>query len=294
VNLPPFSRQQKFVKLHLIMSGFDDLGVFFSDNFGSEAQSEDGQIQFQAVKRKFKDFFRQFHEGNFEYRYRDQLKRNCNLHQFWCEVSIDDVSNFDETLADKLLKEPMEYMSLFEEAAKEVADEVTRPRPADDVDEISDVQVMLKSDAHCTFLRNLKSENIAKLVKVSGIIIAASGIKAKATKISIQCRSCRTVLPNISIKPGLEGYTLPRKCNSSQTGRPSCPIDPYFIMPDKCKCVDYQILKLQENPEDVPNSEIPRHMQLYCDRYLCEKIVPGNRVTLIGIYSIKKITRTTT
>ncbi|CAM1154328.1 MCM5 (predicted) [Pycnogonum litorale] len=29
-------------------------------------------------------------------------------------------------------------------------------------------------------------------------------------------------------------------------------------------------------------------------RYLCEKIVPGNRVTLIGIYSIKKITRTTT
>lgn len=53
---------------------------------------------------------------------------------------------------------------------------------------------------------------------------------------------------------------------SDQTGRPSCPIDPYYIMPDKCKCVDYQILKLQETPEDVPNSEMPRHMQLYCDR----------------------------
>ena len=45
-----------------------------------------------------------------------------------------------------------------------------------------------------------------------------------------------------------------------------CPIDPYFIMPDKCRCVDFQILKLLEAPEDVPNGEMPRHMTLYCDR----------------------------
>ena len=37
-------------------------------------------------------------------------------------------------------------------------------------------------------------------------------------------------------------------------------------MPDKCRCVDFQILKLQEAPEDVPNGEMPRHMTLYCDR----------------------------
>ena len=67
-----------------------------------------------------------------------------------------------------------------------------------------------------------------------------------------------------------------------------CPIDPYFIVPDKCKCVDFQILKLQEAPEAVPNGEMPRHLQLYCDRYLCERVVPGNRVTVMGIYSIKK------
>lgn len=59
-------------------------------------------------------------------------------------------------------------------------------------------------------------------------------------------------------------------------------------MPDSCKCVDSQILKLQETPENVPNGELPRHIQLYLDRYLCDKIVPGNRVTVTGIYSIKK------
>ena len=78
-------------------------------------------------------------------------------------------------------------------------------------------------------------------------------------------------------------------CNCRDTGgQPKCPIDPFFIVPDKCKCVDFQVLRLQEAPEAVPNGELPRHLQLYCDRYLCERVVPGNRVTVVGIYSIKK------
>ena len=53
---------------------------------------------------------------------------------------------------------------------------------------------------------------------------------------------------------------------SDQAGRPKCPVDPFFIVPDKCKCVDFQVLKLQEAPESVPNGEMPRHMQLFADR----------------------------
>lgn len=100
-----------------------------------------------------------------------------------------------------------------------------------------------------------------------------------------------------------------------QAGRPKCPVDPFFIVPDKCKCVDFQVcvwlsarqlwaariavsclchigllqvLKLQESPDAVPKGEMPRHMQLYCDRYLTDRVVPGNRITVIGIYSIRK------
>lgn len=35
--------------------------------------------------------------------------------------------------------------------------------------------------------------------------------------------------------------------------------------------------------------EIPRHMQLFCDRSLCERVVPGNRVLIHGIFSIRKV-----
>ena len=52
------------------MSGFDDAGVFFSDNFGAEDQQDENQANLQAVKKKFKDFLREFHEGSFNYKYR--------------------------------------------------------------------------------------------------------------------------------------------------------------------------------------------------------------------------------
>ena len=79
------------------------------------------------------------------------------------------------------------------------------------------------------------------------------GIKSKATKISIQCRSCRTVVPNIEVRPGLEGYAMPRKCNVSAAGRPACPLDPYFIMPDKG--VDHVISTGRRNTNLLSNFE---------------------------------------
>ena len=61
---------------------------------------------------------------------------------------------------------------------------------------------------------------------------------------------------------------MPRKCNVEAAGRPSCPLDPYFILPDKCKCVDFQSMKLQETPDSVPHGEMPRHCSLYLERYI--------------------------
>ncbi len=51
----------------------------------------------------------------------------------------------------------------FEEAAKDVADEVTRPRP-DGEEEVQDIQVMLSWGAHASSLRALKvCKNISNI-----------------------------------------------------------------------------------------------------------------------------------
>lgn len=52
------------------MAGFDDAGVFFSDNFAADDHSDDGKINRIQIKNKFKEFLKLFHEGNLNYKYR--------------------------------------------------------------------------------------------------------------------------------------------------------------------------------------------------------------------------------
>ena len=110
--------------------------------------------------------------------FRDELKRHYNTGQFWLNIDVDDVASFDQSLAEKLLKQPSEHITLvgllkiftlymhfnvlyvifnvqFESAAKEIADEVTRPRPEGD-EELQDIQVTLTSGALASSFRNLK------------------------------------------------------------------------------------------------------------------------------------------
>lgn len=87
--------------------------------------------------------------------FRDTLKRNYNLGQYWLEINLEDLAAFDESLAEKIQKLPTEYLSILEEAAKDVADELTAPRPEGE-EKMEDIQVLLCSDAHPSSLRGMK------------------------------------------------------------------------------------------------------------------------------------------
>jgi len=54
------------------MAGFDDLGVYYSDNLSNltENQPTNSDINLSKVKRDFRDFLKQYHEGDFVHKYR--------------------------------------------------------------------------------------------------------------------------------------------------------------------------------------------------------------------------------
>ncbi|KAH1067367.1 hypothetical protein J1N35_032354 [Gossypium stocksii] len=149
-----------------------------------------------------------------------------------------------------------------------------------------EVQILLTSKEDPVSMRSFGAQYISKLVKLSGITIAASRVKEKATYVQLICEnsnSSRTV----PCRPGLGGAIVPRSCDHvPQPGEEPCPIDPWIVVPERSKYVDQQTLKLQENPEDVPTGELPRNMLLSVDRPLVQTIVPGTRLTVMGIYSI--------
>lgn len=131
-----------------------------------------------------------------------------------------------------------------------------------------------------------------KLVRVPGIVISASVLSSRATKLHLQCRACRStklVYPSGGMG-GVGGGSdrgLPRTCDAPEPEgqKKDCPLDPYLIIHSKSTFADQQTLKLQEAPDMVPVGELPRHMLLSADRYLTGKVVPGSRVIITGIYS---------
>jgi DNA replication licensing factor MCM5 len=55
---------------------------------------------------------------------------------------------------------------------------------------------------------------------------------------------------------------------------------------EKSQFIDQQVLKLQEAPDDVPVGELPRHILVSADRYLANRVVPGTRCVVMGVFSI--------
>lgn len=266
-------------------------GIYHMETFGGvEYTRED------TLKTKFKNFLKEFYEGPRVYIYRDQLRDHFNLGQYWINVCLEDLDSYDEILCDRLKKNPLRLMEIFETAATEVCDDVTKPRK-EGYEDVPNIQVMLTSVSRPIALKDLTSDMVSKFVTVSGIVVAATTVRAKAISIALQCQGCRDIVPNVKIRRGLDGYTLPRKCPTQVDpagGRLTrCPLDPYNILPDKSKMIDFQVLKLQELPEATPQGGMPKHLKLYCDRYLCDKFAPGNRVTLFGSFSIVKIGKPT-
>ena len=142
------------------MEGFDDPGVFFSDNF-SETQ-DDRNTNRVAVKKKFLKFIKEFQEGDnvLVFKYRDALKKSYNRFEYKLEVNMEDLKGFDEQLCEKLKQEPAEMLALFEEAAKEAADQITKPRPVGE-EKVEDIHITLTSGDGTTSLRDLKSEQVS-------------------------------------------------------------------------------------------------------------------------------------
>jgi DNA replication licensing factor MCM5 len=124
------------------------------------------------------------------------------------------------------------------------------------------------------------------LVRVPGIVINASMLTAKATFLHLTCKSCRhnKIIP---VGKGIGGAQLPRHCDSEPAAdQPkTCPVDPFVIVHDRCIFMDQQTLKLQETPDMIPVGELPRPILMVADRNLTNKVMPGSRITVTGIYS---------
>lgn len=260
------------------MSAFDgDMVISTNQNLANEDLEGRRKIM-ESGRGKFKLFLRDWTRGN-TYNYREQLIKQAVKSEPILEVDIEDISAFDENLFQLILSNTSEALDELDKGASEVCEMLTKIKIS--------FQVSLTSQQRPISLRELASDLVGQLIVVPGIVLSVSKPSTKITFVVARCRSCGHRYTH-NQDAGLNGVDLPRICQGPQQvgRREKCPLDPFVIIPEECQYIDQQNLKIQERPEDVPTGEMPRTISAVLDKYLVDKVTPGSRMVLVGIFSV--------
>jgi len=220
------------------------------------------------------------------YIYRDQIRENVLVKQYYCDIDLAHLISYNEELAHRITSDPADTIPLFEAALKQCTQRIVFPH--DPNISLPQHQLLLHSSVSHISIRDLNATNVSHLVRIPGIVIGASTLSSKATLLHVQCRNCDHV-QQLPIEGGFSGISLPRVCARPKVEGedvPPCPLDPYFVVHESSQFIDQQILKLQEAPDQVPVGELPRHILISADRYLTNRVIPGSRCTVMGVFSI--------
>ena len=287
---------------------FDRPEIYSAPVLQGESSNDDDNTE---IMKSFKNFILEFRFDS-HFLYRDQLRNALLVKNYSLTVDMEHLISYNEDLYKKLSDEPSDIIPLFETATTQVAKRISilNKNIADNNPDVSDLssnpdkikfptfQLILNSKANQTMLRELDSQHVSKIVRLSGIIISSSVLSSRATYLSLMCRNCRHTtsmrINNFNSINSNNAVSLPHSCLSSLNADAdpngstpkNCGPDPYLIVHESSQFIDQQFLRLQEVPESVPVGEMPRNILMTCDRYLTNRVVPGTRVTMVGIYSI--------
>lgn len=252
--------------------------IYTTQNHTSTDDKSDNDAK---IRMQFTHFLKSFLVQN-QAIYYDQIN-NCKDDISPCiEVNLDHIQAYSSEFGASFLSQPDRYINLLEQATLNVANDITGN------DKLSSIQVVLSTSATPTPMRDVKANYVGKLVVIPGLVISTSTVSAKATKMIARCKGCQNT---ITISPNADGtLIIPRKCqtpNSSSGGPPSqlrkCPLDPYVIEPEQSTFTDFQYIKIQEAPEDVPAGEMPHHVSASVERALVNTTIPGKRNLFVVI-----------
>lgn len=146
----------------------DRWGGWDTDKNNSSTRGSGQQLEGSALRQKFREFFRTFRLGNL-YIYREALLRHYNRQEYYIEVDLKHVGEYDADCLLVLQSRPTEVIPLFEAAVKDALKQILSTSGAASVDMVSppDFQIVFESAQSPHSLRNLTAEHVNTLVKVN-------------------------------------------------------------------------------------------------------------------------------
>ena len=175
------------------------------------------------------------------------------------------LTEFSNKLADEVLSNPEETLSLIEVAVEESG-------------LVKNARIRLKNlpKVQEMKIRNIRSKHLNELIVVEGIIRQASDVLPQVVNAKFECPSCGTIISVLQIE---KKFREPSRCSCGRRGG--------FKLISK-EMVDTQRLVIEESPESLVGGEQPKRIDTFVKEDLVEprmeeKTTPGARVKIIGV-----------
>jgi len=237
----------------------------------SESVSSEGRRLDQV-----KEFLIQFKDKSGDYKYVEEIDQMMGKKVQYLVVDYNDLVSYPE-IESIFNTKPDEMLNVFASAIKDILKE-RFPQYAEKIQH--DIRVRIANYPAQRSLREINAEIIGKMTSVSGMVVRSSEIKPLAKELIYICpEGHRTKRVQ---EKGLE-FSEPLKCDNVK-----CTHKDLELSPEESRFIDFQMVRLQELPEDLPPGQLPHYVDVTVLQDLVDNARPGDRIILTGIVRIEQ------
>lgn len=228
-----------------------------------------------AIVNDLEEFLRAFKDRSRNYKYFDRINNMMAANSTSLLVDYIDFDTFKPDLAKKITDDPDEMLEAFNKAVFSILYEI-HPDYAEEIS--NNIKVRIGNYTVQKGLREINAEAINKLIAVSGMVVRTSEVKPLAKKIGYRCLSCGEIN-----EAQLKSLVLKKPLKCKQCSEKELEMDP-----DTSIFIDFQMVRLQELPEDLPAGHLPHYLEVTVIGDLVDQCRPGDRILLTGIVRIEQ------
>ena len=197
-------------------------------------------------------------------------------------VSIDEIRSHSRELADGLLNTPFDYSQAFDKALKNIVN-ILGNRPARETAE--------ETMYYCAYVgsfgeyacnpRTLSSQYLNHMVSLEGIVTKCSLVRPKVVK-SVHWNEKKHTFHFREYRD----QTMTANGAASTSVYPTHDEDDNPLVTEYGYCTyrEHQTVSIQEMPERAPAGQLPRGVDVIMDDDMVDRVKPGDRIQLVGIY----------
>ena len=220
---------------------------------------------------KFQDFLRSFQTSTGENRYRRKLAQMAVTSSRSLTIDFEDLLTFDPPLAKELVEKPDAYL-IYANKAVWAQMKIEDPEYAEQTKAFF---ARFRRFPDKTQMRKIGSGQMGRLVVVDGIIVRSTPVKPMITRAAFRCRRCENIVMIDQTGFLMRGVGICPSCRSAEAS--------FELLIDRSAFMDFQEMRIQERPEDLPPGQLPRSIDVRLIEDLVDIARPGDRVSVTGV-----------